>query len=66
MKKFDPQTQIEFVKLLRMLLITSLIVQIVTLVVYYFFEKQVVLTFPMLLSIFCNGIALFYAFAIRD
>ncbi|MBK0347712.1 hypothetical protein JDW15_03530 [Aerococcaceae bacterium zg-ZJ1578] len=66
MKKFDPQDQLEFLKLIKLLLITSLIVQIVVVSAYYFGEKQVVLAFPMLLGIFCTAVALFYSYGMRD
>ena len=39
-------------RLLMVYLVISLIVQIIILGCYYFLEKQVLLTFPMLLGIF--------------
>lgn len=64
--KFDPQDQKDFLKIIKMLLITSVIVQVVVLCVYYFGEKQTVLTFPMILGIFATAIALFYSYGLRD
>ncbi|MBD3949664.1 hypothetical protein I4Q36_01405 [Tuanshanicoccus lijuaniae] len=66
MKKFDAQDRLDFLRIVKMLLITSLIVQIVVLSVYYFGEKQVVLAFPMLLGILCTAVALFYSYSLRD
>lgn len=66
MKKFDPQDQLQFVRLIKMLLITSVVVQLVVVCVYYFGEKQVVLAFPMLLGLLCTIIALVYSYGLRD
>lgn len=51
----NPNNSNEYEKRLRLLmvyLVISLIVQIIILGCYYFLEKQVLLTFPMLLGIF--------------
>lgn len=64
--KFDPQDQKEFLKILKMMLITSLIVQTVVAGVYFFGEKQTTLLIPMVMGLFVTGIAFVYALGLRD
>lgn len=64
--KFDPQDQKDFLRIIKSLLITSVIVQIVVLGTYYFGEKETALAFPMIMGIFVTVVSLIYTFGLKD
>ncbi|HFI0462782.1 TPA: hypothetical protein ACGO1T_000179 [Streptococcus suis] len=64
--KIDPQDQKEFLKFIKIFLMISVLTQVIILLAYLFKEQQTALAFPMVLSLFVTGVALAYAFLLRD
>ena len=51
MRQEDPELQLKRRRMVQVLAWLSLIIQVVILLAYYFKEKQVILTFPMIIGI---------------
>lgn len=60
MKNQDPELALKRRRMILIILIMTLIIQVVVLLAYYFKEKQVILAFPMLISILLNGLGLWH------